>query len=26
VHGVQFGGRECSSLGGTLLVLHRVLA
>src|SRR4051812_10857236 len=25
VHGVQFGGRECSSLGGTLLVLHRVL-
>jgi len=26
VHGVQFGGRECSSLGGTLLLLHRVLA
>jgi hypothetical protein len=25
VHGVEFGGRECPSLGGTLLFLHRVL-
>jgi hypothetical protein len=26
VHGVELGGRERSSPGGTLLLLHRVLA
>jgi hypothetical protein len=26
VPGVEFGGRERSSLGGTLIFLHRVLA
>jgi hypothetical protein len=25
MHGVELGGRECPSLGGTLLFLHRVL-
>jgi hypothetical protein len=26
VHGIEFGGRECPRLGGTLLLLHRALA
>jgi hypothetical protein len=26
VHGIEFGGRECPSPGGTLLFLHRALA